>query len=85
METNSVAKRSLAPEEKEKSQAMKVLLFPFYFTFNLLKNETRVSSVSIATVYGLDDRGFRVRFPSETGNFSPLHRVQSDSGAHPAS
>jgi hypothetical protein len=29
--------------------------------------------------YGLDDRGFRVRFPEGAGNFS-LHRVQNGSG-----
>jgi hypothetical protein len=35
--------------------------------------------------YGLDDRGFRVRFPGGgVGSFS-LHRVQNGSGAHPAS
>jgi hypothetical protein len=34
---------------------------------------------------GLDDRGSRVRFPAETGNFSLHHRVQNGSGAHPAS
>jgi hypothetical protein len=35
--------------------------------------------------YGLDDRGSRVRFPTEAGNFSLHHRVQTCSGAHPAS
>jgi hypothetical protein len=30
-------------------------------------------------------RGSRVRFPAGAGNFSLLHRVQTDSGAHPAS
>jgi hypothetical protein len=35
--------------------------------------------------YGLDDRGSRVRFPAGTGDFSLYHRVQNDSGAHPAS
>jgi hypothetical protein len=33
--------------------------------------------------YGLDDRG--VRFPAGAGNFSLHHRVQTGSGAHPAS
>jgi hypothetical protein len=36
-------------------------------------------------VYGLDDRNSRVRFPVGAGNFSPHHRVQNGSGAHPAS
>jgi hypothetical protein len=43
------------------------------------------SSVSIATGYGLDDRGSGVRFLAETGNFSLFNRVQTGSGAHPAS
>jgi hypothetical protein len=43
------------------------------------------SSVGIALGYGLDDRGSRVRFPAGTGNFSLHHRVQTGSGAHPAS
>jgi hypothetical protein len=42
------------------------------------------SSVGIATGYGLDDRGSRVRFPEGAGNLS-LHRVPNGSGAHPAS
>jgi hypothetical protein len=37
------------------------------------------------TAYGLDDRGSRVRFPAEAGNFSLHHRVQNGSGAHSAS
>jgi hypothetical protein len=40
------------------------------------------SSVGIALDYGLDDRGSRVRFPAEGGNFSLHHRVQNGSGAH---
>jgi hypothetical protein len=45
----------------------------------------RDSSVGIALGYGLADRGSRVRFPAGTGYFSPHHRVQNGSGAHPAS
>jgi hypothetical protein len=45
----------------------------------------RDSSVGIALDYGLEDRGSRVRFPAEAGNFSLHHRVQNGSGAHPAS
>jgi hypothetical protein len=45
----------------------------------------RDSSVGIALGYGLDDRGYRVRFPAGAGNFSLYHRVQNVSGAHPAS
>jgi hypothetical protein len=43
------------------------------------------SSVGIALGYGLDDRGSRVRFQEEAGNFSLHHRVQNGSGAHTAS
>jgi hypothetical protein len=43
------------------------------------------SSAGIALGYGLDDRGSRIRFPAGAGNFSLHHRVQSGSGAHPAS
>jgi hypothetical protein len=43
-------------------------------------NKSRDSSVGIALGYGMDDRGFRVRFPAEAGNFSLHHRVQNGSG-----
>jgi hypothetical protein len=39
----------------------------------------------VALGYGMDDRGSRFRFPDGAGNFSLHHRVQNDSGAHPAS
>jgi hypothetical protein len=48
-------------------------------------HESRDSSVGIALGYGLDNRGSRIRFPAEVGNFSLHHRVQNGSGAHPAS
>jgi hypothetical protein len=35
--------------------------------------------------YRLDDRGLRFRFPAGAGKFSLHHRVQTGSGAHPAS
>jgi hypothetical protein len=47
--------------------------------------KSRDSSVGIALGYGLDDRGSRVRFPAEAGNFSLHRRVQNGSGTHPAS
>jgi hypothetical protein len=34
-------------------------------------------------LHGLDDRGSRVRFPAEAGNFSLHHSVQNGSGTHP--
>jgi hypothetical protein len=44
-----------------------------------------LTSVGIALGYGLDDRGFRVRFTAGVGNFSLHHRIQNGSGAHLAS
>jgi hypothetical protein len=44
---------------------------------------SRDSSVGIVLGYGLDDRGVRVL--AVAGNFSLDHRVQTSSGAHPAS
>jgi hypothetical protein len=35
--------------------------------------------------YRLDNRGSRVRFPAGAENSSLHHRIQYDSGAHPAS
>jgi hypothetical protein len=46
---------------------------------------SRDSSVGIALGYGLDDRGYKVRFPAGAGNFSLHHRVQNGCGTHPAS
>jgi hypothetical protein len=48
-------------------------------------SNSRDSSVGIAVVYGLDDRGSRARFSAKAGNYSLHHRVQNGSGAHPAS
>jgi hypothetical protein len=50
-----------------------------------MKWESRDSSVGIATDYGLDDRMIGVRFPAYARNFFLRHRVQTCSGAHPAS
>jgi hypothetical protein len=48
------------------------------------RNVSWDSVVSIATGYGLDDRG--AEFESRQGQeFSPLHVVQTGSGAHQAS
>jgi hypothetical protein len=38
-------------------------------------------SVGTALGYGLDDRGSRIRFPAEAGNFSLHHRDQNGSGS----
>jgi hypothetical protein len=52
---------------------------------SLLYTKSRVSSVGIATGYGLDDWMIGVRFPAGAGNFSLHYRVQNGSGTHPAS
>jgi hypothetical protein len=46
---------------------------------------SRDSSVGIATGYRLGDRMIGVRFPAGARNFSLRHRVQTGSGAQPAS
>jgi hypothetical protein len=48
-------------------------------------NESRDSSVGIATGYGLDGREVRVRFPVRVRDFSLLHDVHIGSAAQPAS
>jgi hypothetical protein len=50
-----------------------------------IRHANLVSSVGIATGYGLDEQVSGVRFPVGAGNFSLLHRVQAGSGTHPAS
>jgi hypothetical protein len=46
---------------------------------------SRVSSGSIVSDYGLDDRGIGVRSPAGAKDFSYNLCVQTGSGAHPAS
>jgi hypothetical protein len=46
---------------------------------------SRVSSGSIVSDYGLDDRAIGVRFPAGAKDFSCSLCVQTGSGAHPAS
>jgi hypothetical protein len=46
---------------------------------------SRVSSGSIVSDYGLDDRGIGVRSPAGAKGFSSNLCVQTGSGAHPAS
>jgi hypothetical protein len=47
--------------------------------------KSRVSSVSIVSDYGLDDRAIEVRSPAGANDFSSNLCVQTGSGAHPAS
>jgi hypothetical protein len=45
----------------------------------------RVSSGSIVSDYGLDDRAIAVRSPAGAKDFSSILCIQTGSGAHPAS
>jgi hypothetical protein len=47
--------------------------------------ESRGSSGSVVSDYGLDDRAIRVRSLAGAKDFSPSLCVQTGSGAHPAS
>jgi hypothetical protein len=55
------------------------------FSISNVKQVSRVSSVSIVSGYGLDDRAIEVRSPAEAKTFSSSLHVQTSSGAHPAS
>jgi hypothetical protein len=55
------------------------------FSSLLLLNGSRVSSGSIVSDYGLDDRAIGVRSPAGADDFSSILCVQTGSGAHPAS
>jgi hypothetical protein len=62
-----------------------ILFFTCYFTYGYIAGGSRVSSVSIVSDYGLDDRAIGVRFPAGAEDFSSSLCVQTGSGAHPAS
>jgi hypothetical protein len=51
----------------------------------IFSDGSRVSSVSIVSNYGLDDRAIEVRSPAESKGFSSSLCVQTGSGANPAS
>jgi hypothetical protein len=52
---------------------------------NYISFDTNQTKSRIALGYRLYDRGSRVRFPAEAGNFSLHHCVQNGTGAHPVS
>jgi hypothetical protein len=54
-------------------------------TLIILVEGSRVSSVSIVSDYGLDDRVIGVRSPAGAKDFYSSLCVQTGSGAHPAS
>jgi hypothetical protein len=62
------------------------MLFAFFLiSGNNVAVWSRVSSGSIVSDYGLDDRAIGVRFPAGEKDFSSSLCVQTGSGAHPAS
>jgi hypothetical protein len=75
-------KRNVAPAENRSFVVSQFLCL--FLCLNTSLNY-RDSSVGIALGYGLGDRGSRVRFSVEAGNFSLHHCVQNGSGTHPAS
>jgi hypothetical protein len=56
-----------------------------FFTYACSCGKSRNSSVGIVADYGMDDRMIGVRIPTGAGNFSFHHRIQTGTGAHPAS
>jgi hypothetical protein len=58
--------------------------YPFLSSL-LVSSRSRVSSGSIVSDYGLDDRAIGVRSPARAKDFSSYLCAQTGSGAHPAS
>jgi hypothetical protein len=56
-----------------------------YHVYSLISYRSRVSSGSIMSDYGLDDRAIGVRSSARARDFSSSLYVQTGSGAHPAS
>jgi hypothetical protein len=54
-------------------------------SYNYSTQSSRVSSGSIVSDYGLDDRAIGVRSPAGAKDFSSILCVQTGSWAHPAS
>jgi hypothetical protein len=61
------------------------LSLQFIFLYKLYSSRSRVSSGSIVSDYGLDDRAIGVLSPEGAKDFSSSLCVQTGSGAHPAS
>jgi hypothetical protein len=62
-----------------------MLFLTYYFTYGYISGGSRVSSGSIVSDYGLDDRAIGVRSPTGAKDFSSSLCVQTGSEAHPAS
>jgi hypothetical protein len=62
-----------------------VIMGPIFLTYQIIMFWSRVSSVSIVSDYGLDDRAIGVRSPAGAKDFSSNLCVQTASEALPAS
>jgi hypothetical protein len=62
-----------------------IIIIIVYFVELYLRRGSRVTSGSIVSDYGLDDRTIGVRSPPGAKDFSSTLYVQTGSGAHPAS
>jgi hypothetical protein len=65
--------------------SLTVIIQKWQFAIVYPPHRSRVSSVSIVSGYGLDDRATEVRSPAGAKDFSYNVCVQTGSGAHPAS
>jgi hypothetical protein len=68
---------------KTQNHCLEYLRFILLISINAARS--RVSSGSIVSDYGLDDRAIGVRSPAGAKDFSSSLCVQTGSGAHPAS
>jgi hypothetical protein len=87
-ETSHEKTLKISGEKNKSRNRMMILRLPAIKTW--MHNTANIklgpdSSVGIALGYGLDDRGYRFRFPAGAGNSSLHHLVQNGSGAQPAS
>jgi hypothetical protein len=73
------------PRSIQNSHNFNLFNYTLFFIQLWVKIRRRISSVSIVSDYGLDDRVIGVRSPAETKDFSSILCVQTGSGAHPAS
>jgi hypothetical protein len=69
------------PHSYSNRNSIKLLIILLVYLYS----RSRVSSGSIVSDYGLDDRAIGVRFPVGAKDFSCILCVQTGSGAHPAS
>jgi hypothetical protein len=62
-----------------------ILRQTYRIKYRFVGGRSRVSSVSVVSDYGLEDRAIGVRSPAGAEDFSSILCVQTGSGAYPAS